>query len=387
MSSAYLCRQPIFDRGKAVYGYKLAHRAPINGSLSVDGLADLASSKPAFIHITRKLLVEANYLALPRTGTVIELREALEADAEVLAACKTLKDAGYTLALDDFACDDIYRPLLELADILKIDFLSSDADRRKWFRDTFGGKNVMLLAEKVETHEDFDQAFDLGYTYFQGYFFCKPEVCEFTDVPAYKQNYLRFIQEVNAPQLDFDRLETVVKTDMSLSAKLLRFLNSSAMGISNRITSIKQALTMLGEKPLRKWATLVALLAMGDDKPTELIVTALVRARVCELVGAHAGLRDQDLELFMMGLFSTLDALLDQPMGELLSRVPLSPDVAAALLGANSAMGRVYALALAIERGRGPRVDQVASQLRVDAGVVTDSYRQAVVWADQNIAA
>ena len=404
-ANIFLGRQPIFDRRKAVYAYELLYRSNaktnayihedgdqasrrvINGSLNIAGLEDLVANKPAFINVTRKLLVNEDYLVLPRSGCVIELLETVEPDAEVVAACKSLKKAGYTLALDDFAFEEKYRPLLELADILKIDFLSSDAAKRQWFSDTFGGNNLMLLAEKVETHEDFSQAFDLGYTYFQGYFFCKPEVCEFTDLPAYKQNYLRFIQEVNAAELDFNRLEEVVKTDMSLSTKLLRFLNSSAMGISNKITSIKQALTMLGEKPLRKWATLVAMLGMANDKPTELMVTALVRARFCELIGGHASLRDRDLELFLMGLFSTLDALLDQPMSQLLSKIPLSPDVAAALLGANSGMGRVYSLALAIERGRGPRVDQVAGQLRVDTDVVAESYRQAVAWADRNTAA
>lgn len=242
----------------------------------------------------------------------------------------------------------------------------------------------MLLAEKVETHADFQQAFDLGYTYFQGYFFCKPDLVEFVDIPAFKQNYLRFIQEVNAPVLNFDRLETVVKTDMSLSTKLLRYLNSSAMGITNKITSIKQALAMLGEKPLRKWATLVALVAMGNDKPTELMVTALVRARFCELMGAHVGMRDRELDLFLMGLFSAIDALMDQPMSQLLSKIPLPPDVAAALLGANSALGRVYGLTLAMERGRMPRVDQVAAQLKVDPDTVASCYREAMVWADKN---
>jgi c-di-GMP-related signal transduction protein len=385
-SNVFLGRQPIFDRNKVVHGYELLYRPDFQpgASLNATGVEELVSKKPAFVRITRERLISEAYVALPKTGTVIELLEIVEPDDEVMTACKALKSAGYTLALDDFAFDEKYRPLLELADILKVDFLASDAERRKWFSDNFGGKQLILLAEKVESHADFQQALDLGYTYFQGYFFCKPEVSQFTDLPTFKQNHLRFVQEVNATPIDFDRLEEVVKADMSLSTKLLRFLNSSSMGIANRITSIKQALTMLGEKPLRKWATLVALMSMGEDKTTELMTTSLVRARFCELIGGHAGLSDRDLDLFLMGLFSTLDALLDQPISQLLSRIPLAPDVVAALLGANSPMGRVYALCLAIERGRGPRIEQVREKLQLTTDAVADCYRQAVTWADRN---
>lgn len=383
-SSLVLGREPIFDAQKNVYGYQVSCPASNPAAISTEILELLCPRKPVFINVQRAALLGESFHIWRRENVVIELVDAGEPDSELIIACKNLKSTGVMLALNGAAFGEQHRPLLDLADVLKIDFLTVDEPTRKRISETFGGKSLKLLADKVQSHADFHQALDLGYSYVQGYFFCKPQAGEKKDLPASRQAYMRFVQEVNAETLNFDRIEEVIKSNISLSSKLLRLLNSASMGMGNRITSIKQALSLLGEKPLRRWATLVALQSLGDEKPTELMVTALVRARFCELLGNATGLKERDLDLFLMGLFSTLDALLDQPMSQLLSKTPVAGDVAAALLGANGTLGRIYSLVLSIERGRASRVEHIAAQLGVNVQSICEAYRQAATWADRN---
>jgi EAL and modified HD-GYP domain-containing signal transduction protein len=403
--SVFVGRQPIFDRRRNVFGYELlyrsgsatnaytatdgdaATRAVLHGSLNVVGLQELTGSKKAFVNCTKNTFVNDEYVVLPPAGSVVELLETVLPDPEILTALKRAKDAGYIIALDDFAFGPEYRPFLPLADILKVDFLATSADQRKRLTDQFAGNGkTLLLAEKVESHDDFEEAVKLGYHYFQGYFFCKPQIVSRKNIPAFKQNCLRFIQEVNSPSISFERLEGVVKRDPALSTKLLRYLNSAAFGLVNRITSIRQALALLGEKPLRKWASLIALSELGRDKPSELMTTALVRARFCELLASPAGLRDRALDSFIMGLLSAVDAFTDQPLAESIADFPLAPDVTAALLGTDSSspLSRIFGVALSLERGRAPRAASLLTDFSVPLETASDLYRQAVSWADQS---
>jgi c-di-GMP-related signal transduction protein len=397
----FLGRQPIFDRQRQVFGYELLYRSSaqqnayahrdgdaasrqvINNSLNVIPLNELVGERRAFINTTRTLLLDGTYTVLPRERFVVELLEDVKIDAEVMAACCALKEAGYLLALDDFVFSAEYRPLLELADIIKIDFMACDASKRAWYADELGGGRLLLLAEKVETPDDFQQAMRLGYSYFQGYFFCKPEIVSGKEVPAAKRNYLRFLHEVNQPELNFDRLEDVIKHEVSLSAKLLRYLNSAAVGLRHKLTSIKQAITMLGEGPLRKWASLVTISALGEDKVPELLVTCLARARFCELLAAPAGMAGRELDMFLMGLFSAMDAMMDQPLEMLTSQMPVPEDASAALLGANTLLGQVCRLVLSFERGNLALTEMAAKRLNIPVDQISSLYRQAVAWADQ----
>jgi c-di-GMP-related signal transduction protein len=406
-STVFVGRQPIFDRNKNVYAYELLYRSGdktnafngqvdgdvatrrvMHGSLNVVGLTELTGSKRAFVNVTKNVLLNEDYLVLPRQSCVVELLETVLPDDEVLAACKRLKDSGYMLALDDFAFGKEYAPLLPMADIIKVDFLATTPDQRERLTDDYAGGKTLLLAEKVENAETLAQAMKLGYAYFQGYFFCKPTIISQSDIPALKQNCLKFIQDVNAPSISYDALEETIKHDTALSTKLLKYLNSASMGMANRIASIKQALSLLGEKPLRKWASLIALSELGRDKPTELMVTALVRARFCELLTPMVGLTGRELDLFLLGMLSTIDALTDRPLAETLAQIPLPADVTAALLGGGSPdnpMARIYGLTLAIERGRLQRADSAAAKLQVPFDDLAFTYRQATAWADQSL--
>ncbi len=400
----FVARQPIFDRKRNVVAYELLFRSGmqnffdfhdpdiaasrvIDQSLLGFGLDKLTSGRRAFLNFTRSVLVNQLFSVLPPRYAVIELLETVDPDPEVIEACKILKEQGYTLALDDFVFHPKYRPLIALADIIKVDFLLSDSDERRKLAEELKDEKVELLAEKVETHEDFTEAIELGYKYFQGYFFCKPEIVRRKDIPAFKLNYLKFIQEVNRPDMDFDRLELIIRRELSLSVKLLRYLNSAWFGWRHEVDSIRHAVRLLGENQIKKWASLVAMTGMGDDKPTELVVTSLVRARFCELLGPLIGMKHRQLELFLMGLLSLIDALMDRPLAEALEGMRVSADVRAALLGADSPLTPVHRIVQSYERGDWDTLTEVANSLEIQDGAIAELYASSVEWADGAFAA
>ena len=397
---AFVGRQPIFDKRLDVFGYEVlfrsgrqnffacgdgdqATRETINTSLNILGLNELVGGKKLFFNITRRLLVDDFYTVLPERVAVVELLETVEPDQEVVAACKRLRRNGYKLALDDFVFDARYRPLLEIADMVKIDFLASDHDACRAVIEAHQRPGLAFLAEKIETHEQFEEAITLGYGLFQGYFFCKPKVLEGRDIPGEKQRYLLLLQEVNAGDLDFDRLERVVKSDASISVKLLRYLNSAGVGLRQKITSIKQALVLLGERPLRKWVSLLAMTGLSGDKPAELVRTSLVRGEFCELMCADLNLKGRELDLFMLGLLSAIDALLDYPIEDVLAQLPVANDVKATLSGDSTNLAKVKMMALACERADWGTACMLGKVLGVDRNRIAEAYGQSVRWADE----
>ncbi len=396
----FLARQPIFNRQQNVIAYELLFRSSSGGPVPdseyeqaalnvirdiffVFGLEHLTTGKKAFINVSRRALIEEKVTIFPPEQTVIEILETIEPDAEVITACTNLKRAGYKLALDDFVYREELEPLIELADYIKIDFKQTLGEDRKILLDRFAGKNIELIAEKVETHSEFNEAYAYGYPYFQGYFICEPELIAGKDIPGFKVNYLRFLRELNQPSLDMDKLEQIIKQDVSLSYKLLRYLNSAWFGWRTEVTSIKAALVRLGEKPTKKWASMVAYTNLAEDKPSELLLTSLIRARLCELIGPEAGLTGNDLDLFLMGMFSLIDALVDRPLADVLEEVSVSDEVRNALLGKPSQLNSIYNLVLAYERGEWEQVLTISSEFSIDRSRILECYTQAVEWADQ----
>ncbi len=343
----------------------------------------MVGGKKLFFNITRPLLLDELYTVLPEKLAVVELLETIEPDAEVLAACEQVKKNGYALALDDFVFEEGFRPLLEIADMVKIDFMVSDRDERRGIIEKFSRPGLTFLAEKIETPEEYEEAIALGYTLFQGYFFSKPKILEGRNIPGEKQKYLQFLQAVQAPVIDFDELEQIVKSDASISVKLLKYLNSAGMGLREKITSIKQSLVYLGERPLRKWASLLAMTGMAIGKPAELMRTSLVRGQFCELICDELKLGGRELDMFMLGMLSAVDALLDCPMDRVLSQLPLADDVKATLLGDSSDLGKVKMMVLACERGDWTTACMLGKMLGADQQRVAESYAEAVRWADE----
>jgi len=379
---AFLARQPIFDKHQNVYAYELLYRSGLknnfyndadgdhatssvitNGFLSI-GMETITRGKMAFINFTRNLLLKEIATVFPKELMGVEILEDVEPDAEIVATCKKLKQAGYTLVLDDFVFKPEFTPLLEFMDIIKVDFINTTPESRGSVIQQINSKRIKFLAEKVETRAAFKQAVELGYTYFQGYFFAKPEIIAGQAIPATKMNFLRLLQQVNQPELDYDKLEKIFKEDVTLTYKMLLYINSPYFGFPNRIRSVRHALTLIGMKEAQKWLSLIAMSSMGTDKSEELVLTSLSRANLSELLAPLVGLKERSSELFLMGLFSLLDAFLDQPLPDILEQLPISDDIKNALVGRQGLLGEVLKLVIVYEMGDWNQVFACVSKLK-----------------------
>jgi EAL and modified HD-GYP domain-containing signal transduction protein len=391
----HVARQPIFDRQQKVYAYELLYRSGFDNAFSgldgdkatsevitnsflLIGLEALTRGKKAFINFPKGSLEEGIAALLPKEHAVIEILEDIEPDEKIIGICKKLKELGYTLALDDFIYDVKYTPLIELADIIKVDFLNTPVEERKNIIKTIGHSRVKFLAEKVETREELTQAIEWGYSYFQGYFFSKPVIISGRDIPGFKLTYFQLLRDINKGVIDFDQLEKLIKRDISLSFMLLKYINSSAFIFRSKIHSIKQALTLLGRNGVIQWFSLVALKSISEDKPNELIVTALSRAIFCELIAQKVGMKERSSDLFLMGMFSLIDAFLDQPLIVALQELPISDEIKNALLGEKSKFREVYDLILFYEKGEWEKIRAAAEKLRLGEEEVVEAYAKTL---------
>lgn len=363
----YVARQPIFDRNGKIYGYELLFRSgfdnfyehpdgdyttsmTIMNSFVTVGIETITGGKLAFINFTKNLILSEIAYILPNKLVAIEILETVDPADEVVNACQKIKKHGHLIVLDDFVFRPELMPFINIADIIKIDYQNSDFITRVDLISRIDNKLVKFLAEKVETIEEFKEAKQLGFSYFQGYFFSKPNIIVGRELPGYKLNYLLILKEVNKPDVEFSSLEHIVKRDVSLTYKLLRFINSAAFGFHTRIRSIKQALTLLGLNEFKKWVSLVALSGLGDDKPEELLVNSMIRAKFCEFLSSGVQMRDRSSELFLLGMFSMIDAFVDHPIEDILTDLPLSSIIKDALCGVKNSYRDVLDIVIAYEK-------------------------------------
>lgn len=366
--SIFLARQPIFDRRQKVIAYELLHHAVedkvnpeqdsnratsqvVSSALLDIGLDKVSRGNKLFISINRELLVDETALLLPKEQVVLEIPVEIEPDRQMVDACRNLHSQGYTLVLDGFDQHLMGGELLKLADMVKIDLQATGfavRDKRITFLKESGKK---LLAKKVETVLDFKTAMECGFDYCQGHFFCEPTIVKSVGLSATKMQNLRLMQEVYKPDLDVERMEEIISQDPALTYKLMRFINSPAFSLRFPISSIRQAIALLGQKELLKWVSLVTLRNVGYDKPDELVVTAVTRARFCEMMAQATGFKNKSADLFLIGLFSLLDVFLGQPMEEVLMDLPLTKEVKQALRGEEGNYGSFLSLVLLYEKG------------------------------------
>lgn len=394
-SLRYVARQPILTREEQVFGYELlfrdgvesyfcaddpnaAARSTLNSTLLV-GLDVLSDGKRAFVNCTREVLLKDYVTLLPSSQTVVEILETVEPDALVEAACMRLKEAGYLIALDDFAENDPRECLAQFADIIKVDLRATKSEQRRAMVKRYGPWKSRMLAEKVETREEFIESRDMGFLYFQGYFFRKPEIVTAHDIPVNRLNYVRMLQEVSRPELNAKEIEQLIKSEASLCYRLLRYLNSAVFGFSSEIHSVRHALSLLGEREVRRWIRLVATLGAGQERSSELVISALVRARFCELLSPKISHGDSDL--FLMGLLSLMDAILEIPIADVVSKIALDQETRAVLLGGASRLRPLYQLMLARESGEWEQTAGLAETLRLSESEVAEAYWQAMRWA------
>lgn len=390
----YVARQPIFDREQKVFGYELlfrdgiencfrgnldeASRSTLDSSLLM-GLDVLCDGRRAFVNCTRDTLIKSLVTLLPSTSTVVEILETVPADPDVIAACRSLKEQGYLIALDDYVADDPRKPLADMADIIKVEMkLTTDEERGQLIKQ-FGPWRCRMLAEKVETQDDFARARDQGFVYFQGYFFRHPEMLSTHDLPANRLNYLRMLQEVSRPELRVSELEKLIKAEASVCYRLLRYLNSAAFGFRKEIHSVRHALSLLGERDVRRWVRLVAAVGAGQEKTSDLVLSALVRGRFGELLSPNVSHGESDL--FLMGLLSLIDVMLEVPMESVLDKIPLDSATKAVLMGQPSLLRPVFQLMLAHECGEWEAVASLNEGLQLDTEEVAACYWQAQQWA------
>jgi EAL and modified HD-GYP domain-containing signal transduction protein len=397
MHELFLGRQPIFDRQLEVVGYELLYRAGdvaraeiVNGdeatarvllnSFIEIGLPKLVGPRTAFINLTRNFIVNQDLLPPASEHVVLEVLEDIEIDGELVGAISRLAAKGYTIALDDFVYNDNLRPLVEVADIVKIDLRAVDPEAVHRHVELLRQYPVRLLAEKVETPDELNTCRELGFDLFQGNFLCSARNVYSRRLPANRMSILRLLAKLQRPQTTVDELERVVAHDVTLSYKLLRYLNSAAFFGRREITSIRHAIVYLGERAVRNWASLIALAAI-DDKPPELISTSLVRGRMCELL-ARAAQREEPGAAFIAGMFSVLDAIMDAPLTELLDELPLAEPIRDALLYHRGPFGDILENTVAYDRGEWGQIGFGG----LDPGEIGACYVQAVEWGRETMA-
>ncbi len=395
----YVARQPIFTTKKKIFGYELLFRdsmenfvpANIDGDKATSkllsnsfftiGLDVITGGKRAFINYTENLIVKKLPLMFPRESAVVEILEDVEPTEEVVRACRQMAARGYKIALDDFIYDPKMEPLMKLADIIKIDLMQTPMDRMEEYLEPISAFNAHLLAEKVETHEEFVRGVELGFKYFQGYFFCKPEIIQGKDIPSSQVTLLQIMAEANKENFDFNDVRKMIERDISISYKLMRYINSAYFRRIREISTIKEALVLMGEKEIRRFISMVAMSNLATGKPDELIVTSCIRAKFCELIGSDDGDGVNPSELFTLGLFSLIDAILDQPMQDIMGELPLKQEIREALVDGTGKMVNYLMLAEHYEKGNWDKVTEATTALGKDENALPDIFIQACKWS------
>jgi c-di-GMP phosphodiesterase len=374
----FIARQPIFDRELVVTGYELLFRgANQNVAVISDhdeatstvvinaftelGLDNVVGERRAWLNVSRDFLLGGFAKALPRGRVVLELLEDQQVDDALIESLTDHRARGYEIALDDFAGNEELLPALDHVDIVKVDLLGRDPAAVAEDVDRLSCRGLTLLAEKVETREEYERCLELGFDLFQGYFFCKPERMEARGVAPNRLTMLQLVAALQDPTIEIRELERLVTRDVALSYRLLRYINSAFFGLRREVDSISRALMLLGVANVKRWATL-SIFAGVDEKPRELIETALVRAHFCELAGE--GNKDQ---LFTLGLFSVVDALMDAPMEDVLASMPFPDEMRAALIDHSGPKGELLATALSFERGEFSPPDHRFGSAYIDA--------------------
>jgi c-di-GMP-related signal transduction protein len=403
----FVARQAIFDRNNQVYAYELLYRSDeaanqfdgteaasataqvvANSLLSV-GVDNLLCGKRAFVNFDRTLLIGGFEAILPPESLVIEILNSVEPDSDVLDACAKLNQRGYSIALDDFVGNPRGEAFTRIAKMIKVDVQGTSRPEQERLIGKYQPRGIAMVAEKVETRDEFEWAQSAGYQFFQGFFFAQPVVVRGRHIAPAKLACLRLLSEMQSSEIDFGRVQKVVSEDVALSFKLLRYANSALFAREVEIHTIHHGLVMLGETGVRHWAALAALPVLAQDKPGELLIHSLVRARFCERLCQLARAPHAPLG-FLMGLFSLLDALLDIPLSEALTQVNLAPELQGALLGTapeDDMFRSIYELICRYEAADWDRALELARRLNIEGSSVADAYAGSVFWVQQSLRA
>jgi c-di-GMP phosphodiesterase len=389
MHSAFIARQPIFDRKLDVVGYELLFRGRgyagdglsnnpqlatatvVLNSFTELELTRIVGHKTAWVNVGREFVIDGLAQAIPASLGGLEISESEEFDEELVDALRDLKSQGYRLSLDGFSSESA-ASVLELFDVVKLNVLDLGHDGLREAVQRLRGYPCQVLAHRVATHPDHEFCAGLGCDLFQGYFFCQPAVVGTRSISANRLALLQVVAALQRSDVELSDVDQFIAHDVALSFRMLRYVNSAFFGVRSEVRSIGHALALLGLENARRWATL-SVLASVDDKPTELTLTALTRARFCELAGEELGLAGGS-ELFTLGLFSVIDALMDTPMQDVVESLPLADDMRDALVHRRGPLGELLNAAAAREQGEstGGTIVPHADEL----------YLRSVIWAN-----
>jgi len=395
MSNVFVGRQPIYNANLGVYGYELLFRsgqqnAAVMGKVTADGatsttiinafleigLEKLVGKRYAFINLTENFLLDENALPFSHEQVVLEVLEDIPLDAAMLTALQRLKSQGFMIALDDYIYNPSHKPVVEMADLIKIDIMQLDQRELIQHVKILKKYPAKLLAEKIETMEEFEFCLKLGFDYFQGYFLSKPKIVKSKSLPTNKLAVLNLLAVLQSPDSETEELEEAISFDVSMSYKILKLINSAFFNLTRKIESIRQAIVIIGRNQLRSWASMMAMASL-DDRPSEVIHIAMVRAKMCELLAEQANL-GQTETFFTVGLFSALDILMEREIPELIGPLPLSEDVVDALLHRKGVLGEALNCVLAYEESD---FDNVAFK-GLESNDIFVANVEAVSWAN-----
>lgn len=401
----FVARQPIFNDKEETIAYELLYRhnhdnyfntvidgdkatveVIVNTFINI-GIESLSYSKPCFINFTENLLLrDVPSYFLPE-NIVVEILESVTLSKDIVQYTQTLKEKGYKIALDDFKLEkQSYNNILPYVDIIKVDFLHTKREMRRKIEDMARHHSIQLLAEKVESRAEYEEAKKAGYTYFQGYFFCKPTVLSSHEVPTYLQSYIKIMELLSVEEPNIHELAEYIKQDLSLSHKLLKIASARTLLPRQKMKSIRQAIMFIGFKELKKW---VYILAIREKKQwtihhnEELFKLCLARGELCELIAEKYQMHHIRLSAFITGMFSLIDTLLGIPMERILAELPLDDEICAALQGEKNELSQLLSVVIAMERADWEEVTELSRILNIDEQDLPALYRKAYGWAEE----
>jgi len=393
MEGVFVGRQPIYDRQQNVYAYELLFRNSEQNFAQIDdpdlatselivnalteiGLNNIIDNKMGFINLTRNFVTGSLPIPGAEDRLVLEVLEDIELDDKVLDGIQKLKQQKYIIALDDFIFHPHLEPLVQIADIIKIDLMALSEEELEDHVNRLKKFPVKLLAEKVETAEEYQRCLEMGFEYFQGYYFAKPNIVSAKKTPANRMALINLLSKISNPETDIEEIEKLIASDVTLSFRLIRFINSSKYALDQNIDSIKHAIMLLGLETVRSISCLIMFTTI-DDKPFELFVSALIRARMCELAALQLDEKAHAATYFTVGLFSVMDAIMDQPMQEVLEQLPLADSITNAILKYEGNMGQALQVSLAYQQGEW---EILSSKDILNCEQLRDNYLDAISW-------
>lgn len=396
----FIARQPIFDNSKNLIAYELLYRdsegatafgnvdgsyatsALVSDAITVFGLDNLTNGRPAFINFTKKLIMnDFAYLCNP-DEIVVEIVEDVLVDDVFVTKIKELKEAGYKIAIDDYVGDESFDALIEYADIVKVDILDMPFKRREEIAAQIASKGKILLAEKVETSEDYEHAMLNSYTLFQGYYLQKPKTMSKKSIHVHHGSYLELIRELSKADPDFNVLTNGVRKNVGLTYKLLQHINTLRYFKYFRVKSIRMALVTLGLDEVRRWILLMMAKDMGQKSNEELVKMAYIRGIFSEKISLKTRFKHRSNEIFIMGMFSLMDAVAETDLKAVLRDMPLERDVLEALLDRDSHIGFILDLAKSFERGDWDRIAEICEGYELDQEEIGKLYIDCIMYAD-----